>query len=243
MKRKHYRLVTISLFLIGALLISACEVSLSQAPATTPTLIPTGLFVSPLPSIENPMEMIQQFAAQTQTAAAASGTPGIPDTLSTVTTPQTGTSSPDTVVPGTPTNAIGTTPMPVTQSPGGPSATSIPPGSRPSSYTLQKGEFPYCIARRFNVNPDELLSVNSLNSSSASNLPAGTTLKIPQTGNPFPAERALRAHPETYTVAASDETVYSVACRYGDVDPAQIAQSNEISVSADLSSGQQLKIP
>ena len=59
----------------------------------------------------------------------------------------------------------------------------------------------------------------------------------------FPGTRALRNHPATYTVAASDETVYSIACLFGDVDPSAIAQANNISPGAALSAGQQLSIP
>ncbi len=243
MSYNKQRLIKIVVLMIVAILTTSCKVPISQSPANTPTLIPTGLFVSPFPSVENPMAMIQQFAAQTQTAAAALGTPGTPGTPSTVTTPRTATAATVNLTPGTPTNVIATTPVPATVTPGGPTATLIPSGSRPSSYTLQKGEFPYCIARRFNVNPDELLSINGLSASAASNLPPGTSLKIPQTSNPFPASRALHAHPDTYTVASSEETVYGVACYYGDVDPAQIAQLNGISVSSNLSVGQQLKIP
>ena len=32
----------------------------------------------------------------------------------------------------------------------------------PTSHVLQQGEFPYCLARRFNVDPNTLLSVNGL---------------------------------------------------------------------------------
>lgn len=226
------------------LMITACTQSLSQAPAATPTLIPTGLFVSPFPSVENPMAMIEQFAKQTaaaQTAAAGgvTGTPGTPQTITTgtVTTPQTSGSITPTATAGTPTNANA---VATTVTPGGPTATSIPAGSRPSSYTLQSGEFPYCIARRFNVNPDDLLSLNGLTGGDV--FMPGITLKIPQSGA-FPGDRALASHPTTYSVSSSDETVFSVACKYGDVDPAVLASTNGISVSADLNVGQQLKIP
>jgi hypothetical protein len=53
----------------------------------------------------------------------------------------------------------------------------------------------------------------------------------------------LRNHPATYTVSGSDQTVYGVACLFGDVDPSAIAQANNISPSAALTSGQQLSIP
>ena len=118
--------------------------------------------------------------------------------------------------------------------------TSAPVGSRPATYTLQKGEFPYCLARRFDVDPDALLSLNGL--SGGNIYYPNLTIKIPQSGS-FPGTRALRNHPATYTVASSSDTVYGIACLFGDVDPAAIAQANNISVGAALTAGQQLSIP
>jgi hypothetical protein len=70
----------------------------------------------------------------------------------------------------------------------------------------------------------------------------GTLLKIPQSSS-FPGNRMLRNHPATYTVSQSGETVYGVACTFGDVDPNAIAQANGISVDATLNVGQTLNIP
>ena len=258
MSYRKNSLVLAGIMMIVVLVISACTQSYSQTTASTPTLIPTGLFVSPFPSVENPMAMIEEFAKGTATAnalltaTAIGGTPGTPETpqaeiTGTVITPETDlteTPTPTESTPGTPTNAIATTPVvaAITVTPGGPTLTPLPPGFRPTSYTLQKGEFPYCIARRFDVNPNELLTINGLTSGNV--FMPGLTLKIPQSGNPFPPPRSLRNHPDTYTVTGSgDETVYGVACKYGDVDPALIAQTNGISISAALTIGQQVKIP
>jgi LysM repeat protein len=232
------------IILISVMAISACTQSYSQAPAVTSTIIPPDLFVSPFPSAENPMAMIEEFAKGTATAAALTsaagggitGTPGTPNVTVVATTPVvTGT-------PSTPTNAnvVATTPVVVTT---GPSLTPLPPGVRPTTYTLQKDEFPYCIARRFNVDPDKLLAASGLTSPDV--YYQGLQLTIPQSGSwPDASTRALRNHPDTYTVTGNaDTTVYGVACKYGDVDPAAIAQSNGISVSAALTIGQQVKIP
>jgi LysM repeat protein len=114
--------------------------------------------------------------------------------------------------------------------------------NRPASYTLQKGEFPYCIARRFNVDPGELLSINGL--SSGDIYYPNLTLSIPQSGRPFPGTRALRSHPDTYTVPDASMTLYGVACVYGDVDPAALVQANpSLSLGAPVGSGQQVAIP
>jgi LysM repeat protein len=115
-----------------------------------------------------------------------------------------------------------------------------PTAGLPSAYTLQKSEFPYCIARRFNVDPGELLRMNGLTSYSV--YYGGMVLRIPQSGRGFPGNRALRPHPATYTVRPGD-TLFSIACIYGDVDPNMIAYVNGIAVNSKLSIGQSLNIP
>jgi LysM repeat protein len=245
MSNKQRGLLIIFILVISTVMISACTQSLSSAPVATPTLIPPELFVSPFPSVENPMAMIEEFAKQTsvaQTTVANGGTPGTPQAIveGTVITPQAGTVVALTVAPSTPTNAVLTTPTAVVSTPSGPTTTPVPAGVRPASYTLQEGEFPYCIARRFNVDPDALLSASGLTSPDL--YYPGLTLRIPQSGA-FPGARMLASHPTTYSVLSGDETVYSVACKFGDVDPATIASANSISISAKLTAGQQLQIP
>ena len=116
----------------------------------------------------------------------------------------------------------------------------IPTLAIPASYTMQKDEFVYCIARRFNVNPQELLALNGLSQYSIIN--PGQVLRIPQTGNPFPFARALRTHPTSYTVMGGD-TIYKIACLFGDVDPLAIAAVNGLTAPYGLSIGQLLNIP
>jgi LysM repeat protein len=113
-------------------------------------------------------------------------------------------------------------------------------GPPPATYTLQKGEFPFCIARRFDLNQAELLALNGMNLNSKPGV--GTTLKLPQTGNHFVTDRSLKDHPTTYTVSAGD-TIYTVACKFGDVSPDMIALANDLDEPYTLSSGQTLNIP
>ncbi len=246
MSNKRRGMLAIFILVISALLMSACKQSLSSVPAATPTLLPPELFVSPLPSAANPMDQIAEFAKQTsvaQTTVANGGTP-IAQVLTpagTLITPQPGvTATPTVGVPSTPTNAVATTAVPALTTPSVPNVTAVPAGVRPATYILQSGEFPYCIARRFNVNPDDLLSLSGLTSPDLYSV--GDRLTIPQSGA-FPGTRALATHPTTYTVASGDETVYSIACKFGDVDPGAIASANGISASSVLSAGQALKIP
>ena len=117
----------------------------------------------------------------------------------------------------------------------------VPEITVPASYTLNKGEFPYCIARRFNVDPAELLNLNGLANGDV--YYPNLTLNIPQTGNPFPGTRARQSHPDTYNVADASLTLYGIACVYGDVDPAAIAQANNLQLTSTLTVGQQLTIP
>jgi len=67
-------------------------------------------------------------------------------------------------------------------------------------------------------------------------------LKIPQTGHPFPGSRVLRSHPTTYSVQTGD-TVYSIACLFGDVSPDAIAAANGLAEPFKIASGQVINIP
>ncbi len=248
------------ILLLGVMFATACTQSYSQAPAETPTLIPAGLFVSPLPTGVDAMQLVADFG--TQTAEALSGTTSTPGAATATSAP--GTSSPVTVTDtptlqsgtfitplsgsSTPGTALTFTPAPVTAVPittGAITAsTYVAPAGVPGTYTLQQGEWVYCIARRFNVDPDELLRLNGLRDWDAQSLSPGLVLQLPQTGNPFPGPRALIPHPATYTVTGNnDTTIYGVACQYGDVFPEAIAQANNLPLSTYLTAGQQLTIP
>ena len=127
--------------------------------------------------------------------------------------------------------------------------TPIPQGAVPSTWTLHQGEFPYCIARRFNLDPEYLLSYPGNEWTYGSPYSTGEVLVIPPASDsrrgPFPGERALRAHPAgtTYTVTGYNDTnLYAVACLFGDVNPDALAQLNGLSVGATLNVGQVIKI-
>lgn len=113
--------------------------------------------------------------------------------------------------------------------------------SAPASYTLQRGEYPYCIARRFDVDPNELLHLNGLRDDQS--FYTGMVLSIPESGRRFPGNRQLEPHPAVYTVVSPNETLSTIACKYGDIDPETIARANQLSVDISLSVGQQVTIP
>jgi LysM repeat protein len=251
------------ILLLGVMLASACTQIYSQTPLGTPTPIPTGLFVSPFPSGQDPLQIIAELGTQTAQAAAGTvvvagtpgtetaettvaGTPGTETVEPTETTEGGATLLPVTVIPGgstfTPTTQAGSTIVVPTVGATQQVSTSAPVGSVPSSYTLQKGEWPYCIARRFDLNPQELLDINNLTVAQSSMLMPGLVLSIPQTGSHFPPPRAWHTHPSTWTVDPGD-TLNSIACYYGDLTPQQIATANNLSTSATLTTGTSLTIP
>ena len=237
MARMNRGMMIASTLMLVSLTLSACNKAYSPATAATFTPVPqSNLFTTPQAT---DMVAVQAFATGSAVAQQLTASPGAvvsTQTLAPGVTPLaiTATNTPAVVLGSTSTATLAV-------APNGPTATPIPAGSHPASYTLQNGEFVYCIARRFNVDPDEILALNGLVDSQT--IYPGLTINLPQTGNPFPGNRMLRTHPATYTVASSDETVYSVACAFGDVDPALIAQNNNISVGAALTPGQTLNIP
>lgn len=244
--KKNSSVMLTCIMLLGMILASACTQVYSQAPLGTPTLIPTGLFVSPFPSGQDPLKIVADLGTQTAMAKTAQAgglnTPAITGTPFTATASATGPSP----TSGTPVTAATTvapaTVVTSTKSPTPQTTVVVPTVSsvRPATYTLQSGEFPYCIARRFNVNPDDLLSINGITDGGI--FYPGRTLTIPQTGS-WPGNRALHAHPDTYTVDSSNTTIYGVACYYGDVFPETIASQNNLSLSTTLTIGQKLTIP
>jgi LysM repeat protein len=224
-----------SMLLLVVIVTSACNQPYSQQPSVTNTPIDTSLFATPLTGATQ-MTDVEIFATGTQ-AALQTTTPAT--AISTVIggTPQASATSTPIVGITSPANNTSTATLAVS----GTLSTALPAGPRPATYTLQNGEFVFCIARRFNVDPDETLALNGLFDSQT--VYPGLVLKIPQSGKAFPGNRMLKTHPATYTVASSNETIYGVACEFGDIDPSAIAQANGLSVGAALTSGQQLSIP
>ena len=110
----------------------------------------------------------------------------------------------------------------------------------PDSYTLHSGEFIYCLARRFNILPEDIMDYNGYEYGTL--LYPGDTLLLPPNGRAYIGDRALQYHPATHTVIYGD-TLYSIACLYGDVDPRSIAAANDLDLNQALSPGTVLQIP
>jgi len=252
MSNKQRGLLVITFFVLITMLISACTKSLSSNPIATPTIISTGLFVSPFPSADNPMAMIEQFAQQTaavQTEEAGGGTSVTPVEAAngTVITPQTGqieTPTPTMILDaGTPTNANKkNNNNNGNNNDSAPTAIAILPGGQ---YVLQADEFPFCIARRYGIDPSDLMQASGLTNPDI--YYAGLKLVLPQNSSWSVADlgpRALQSHPASYAVTGNgDTTVNGVACKFGDVDPSAIITLNNLSGSPSLTIGTVLQIP
>lgn len=216
--------IALTFFIVLVLALTACERS-----ASTP--VPTANMPA-VPTAEG-MQVIME--AVTQTAIAQFGTPES-EQLPEIVILDPDLNQGETPEPEATQDMAAENPTPQ------PLATTIPAFTeRPATYTLQKGEFPFCIARRYNIDPDELLSLNGLTRSQGYFNP-GIVLKIPQAGKAFPGSRALLPHPMLYIVLSGD-TIYSIACKFGDVNPLEIASQNGLQPPYTLTVGSQLIIP
>ncbi len=220
MNKKAWIFLAITIIL--ALSLSACERSYSKAPATVPT---GGDLPFPTPITDNPMKNI---LAGTQTAIAALGpTADLPFPVASgtaVSLPPTATLVPPTPTI-TPTFAIVSTATP----------------GLPNTYTIHQGEWPFCLARRFNIDPAALLDANGLTVNSKPD--PGTSITIPQGAAKWAAgSRALIDHPALYTVQDGD-TIYSIACRFGDADPNAIIAANNLKDPYTLAAGSTIQVP
>lgn len=228
---KSYTKIVLVVALALFLVLTACTRQASKSPVAT---TPTGEVNFPF----NTQAAVSNFG--TQTAIASTPGAGVAPTF----TPQ--------VVVSTLTPAAGDTGAVTSgESGGGQQATATtgsaatvatPAVARPTTYTLQKGEWPICIARRYGLDLNTFFAANGMNMNSR---PAtGTVLKIPATGdwNSSFGSRTLVKHPATYTVAGGD-TVNTIACKYGDVTTEAILAVNGLASASDLKSGSTIKIP
>ena len=220
--RTFILLLFIGLFIFG---LTSCKLPASTGPESTGE--PSEEF--PVPGVTKPTTSgidVNTFATQTaQAMPPVVITPVVPTQEPPETSPYPIATEvpPEPTIPPTPITIV------VTPTPGGP----------PATYILQEGEYPFCIARRFDVSQAELLALNNLTAGSL--FYAGQELKIPQNGDPFDGERMLQEHPTTYKIQDGD-TLYTIACDFGDVSPDMIALQNTLS-TYDLPVGEVLVIP
>jgi LysM repeat protein len=221
------------LFAIAGLL-AGCTVSYSSPAGSPGAASPSGLS-STSPALATMNALRTAFIQQTAQARGQNGTPestNTPSTFSTVAVSPTGTRS--TTVAGTPTVA--------TQAPTVPIVATSTPGF-PATYKIHEGETVYCLGRRFNIAPNDILVLNGLGLND--DVFPGDVLKIPANGAPFIGDRALHPHTANmiYTVQAPYDTAFKVGCYFGDVDPNRIIAANSLKEPYALTSGQKIIIP
>jgi LysM repeat protein len=217
--RKKYFLVLLIISL--GISMSACTKDASTPGAVTPS--GNDQISAVLTQVASRTALTTPFFTPGPTGAGGGGDPGVDNANEQGTSIPTATSG---VITATPTKK----------------ATAVPTPNLvvPSSYSLKKGEFPYCIARRFDVDINALLSANNLSREGL--YKEGLTLTIPQNTGGFKGNRSLRSHPTTYTVLSGD-TFYKIACEFGDVFPEEIAAANGMTLKDDLTVGQTIDIP
>ncbi len=230
---KISKLVWIAIALAALVLAAGCNLKASSSPTPKPEATSETDFLTP--TTDTTMNEIMTSTAEAQKPAVATATP---------TPAAEATTAPEATKAPEPTKAAvnaEATATPVSSSSSSSSSVAIPTLTRPSSYTIQKGEYPFCIARRFDLDVSSLLSINGLGSNSR--VSAGTVLKIPSSGNWNTASgsRALHKHTD-YTVKSGD-TIYTIACYFGDVSPEAIRAANGMGSDEDVKSGTTLKIP
>ena len=220
----------LSLVAALTLVLAACNLPASQPAQQVPTQD------RPTPVSTN--QTLHEIVSSTQTAIAKSGnvvpTLGLP-TVQETTVPPVNANTP---TPG----AVATQPTPGVQVPTQAPVITVPaptPGV-PTTWMVHQGEWCFCIARRFNILAGALMQANAACQNNS--VTPGTVLTIPQNAPPWEGERSLVAHPATYTVRAND-TIYTIACYYGAVDPNAIIFANNLTAPYTLVPGQVLNIP
>ena len=114
-----------------------------------------------------------------------------------------------------------------------------------TTYTMQQGDFLICLGRRFNVSLNQLMAQNGI--STPDELGVGDTVLLPRNPSPWSlmdgyGNQRLIMHPTTYITQEGD-TLFSIACSYGDVLPEDIAVQNRLVLGEPLPVGLNILIP
>jgi LysM repeat protein len=126
-----------------------------------------------------------------------------------------------------------------TQAEGSPEATVVVSTPQPTAtrgyeeYIVRVGDWVYSIARDFNIDPEDIISINGLKPPYA--LEPGDVLKIPPPEEPPPEGATL------YKVQGGD-TVFAIARKFG-VEPQDIIDANDLKAPYSLHPGDKLIIP
>jgi LysM repeat protein len=218
------------------LLLAGCTISYSNPPTGSPKANGTSAYSTNSGPVATMNALRTAFIQQTAQAGGQNGTPaGATNTSSFATAAVTPTVA---TTPGAQdTQAAVPT---ATQAAAVPLVPTSTPGV-PTTYKIHEGETIYCLARRFNIDPVDILAVNN----DDPNVYPDDVINIPSNGAAFPGERALHPHTANmaYTVTADYDTVYKIGCYFGDVDPNRIIAANSLKDPFTLTLGQKIVIP
>ena len=114
-----------------------------------------------------------------------------------------------------------------------------------TTYTLQEGDSLVCLGRRFDISVTQLLAQNGIESPDEKGV--GDTVILPRSPKPWNlvdgyGRRMLVLHPTTYRIQSGD-TLFSIACSYGDVLPEDLAVQNHLVLGEPLTAGNTINIP
>lgn len=211
-----------TIVLIVVLAVAGCTCQRKALPDVEPTAV--GAEAAP-PDEEVPDATAIFQTAQANSATAQAAAPDEPE------------ESP-TVEPTTPATEIPPTEVPPTEIP--PTAEPVPttpPSGGTTTYTVQRGDTLYSIARRYGTTVEAIAAANGI--ANPSRIRVGQTLTIPgATGAPAPAPSGGGT---TYVVQRGDN-LFRIALRYG-ISYAYLAQYNGIADPSRIYVGQVLKIP
>jgi LysM repeat protein len=225
-------------FLAMAVFLAGCTISYSNPPTGSPKADGTSAYSTNSGPIATMNALRTAFIQQTAQAQGKNETPagGATNTSSFSTVAVTPTQGTSAGGEGTPVS----TPTVATQAATIPNVATSTPGV-PTTYKIHDGETIWCLGRRFDIDPADIISANG----GKTEVKIDEVIKIPQNGNPFPGERALHPHTPnmSHTVQAPNDTIYKIGCYYGDVDPNRIIVANNLKEPYTLAIGQKIIIP
>jgi LysM repeat protein len=215
-----------TLALIVVLAVVGCTCEQKALPDVTST--PVGAQGAPSDEGEpNPTEIFQTAQANSATAQAAATEMAEEETEEAPTIEP--TAPPPTEIP--PTEVSPTEVFP-TAAP----APTTPPSTGATTYTVQRGDTLYSIARRYGTTVEAIAAANGI--ANPSRIRVGQTLRITGgTGSPAP----VPSGGTTYVVQRGDN-LFRIALRYG-ISYVYLAQYNGIADPSRIYVGQVLKIP
>jgi LysM repeat protein len=209
---------TITLMVVLA--VAGCTCQKPMLPGVTPT--PVGAQAAPDEGVPDATAIFQTAQANSATAQAATEATVMP-------TEAAPTEPPPTAVPTEVPTEVSSTAVPA--------PTTVPSSGTTATYTVQRGDTLYSIARRYGTTVEAIAAANGI--ANPSRIRVGQTLTIPgATGSPAPAPSGGGT---TYVVQRGD-ILFRIALRYG-ISYVYLAQYNGIADPSRIYVGQVLKIP